>query len=198
MTLYILALIVLTSLIALNNHKILNAMMLNPYLVETKKEYYRFISSGFVHAGYLHLFVNCLTLYFFGPYVESTLGSYHLLAILFLGIIISDFPTYAKYRHDPSYRSLGASGGIASVVFTYILISPVSTIYIFFIPLPAFVFGGLFLIYSYYLSKQNSGDHINHSAHFYGAVTGIVYTLIFYPEVLIPFFEQLLSWRLEF
>jgi membrane associated rhomboid family serine protease len=195
-TLIVIGVMVATSLAALNNKTFYNAWIFNPTRIDSHKEYYRFLSSGFIHANYLHLFVNLFTLYFFGRFIEYNVGGFHMLAMLFLGIIISDFPSYSKYRHDSGYRSLGASGGVSSVVFSYIILSPVSTIYLFFIPVPAFIFGGLFLMYSYYQSKGESGDNINHTAHFYGSVVGILYTLVVRPEASITFFEQLISWRI--
>jgi membrane associated rhomboid family serine protease len=195
-TLIIIGVMVATSLAALNNKTFYNAWIFNPTRIDSHKEYYRFLSSGFIHANYLHLFVNLFTLYFFGRFIEYNVGGFHMLTMLFLGIVISDFPSYSKYRNDPGYRSLGASGGVSSIVFSYIMLSPVSTIYLFFIPVPAFIFGGLFLMYSYYQSKGESGDNVNHTAHFYGSVVGILYTLLVRPEASVTFFEQLISWRI--
>jgi membrane associated rhomboid family serine protease len=192
----IIAIMVASSLLALNNKKFYNAWIFNPSRIESHKEYYRFITSGFIHANYIHLFVNLFTLFFFGRFLEIHMGQWHLLAMLLLGIIISDFPSYAKHRNDPGYRSLGASGGVSSVVFAYIILSPVSTIYLFFLPVPAFIFGGLFLMYSYYQSQGESGDNVNHTAHFYGSVVGIVYTMIENPFSIINFFEELINWRI--
>ncbi len=192
----LICIIIVTSILALNNKKLFNAFILNPSRIDAHQEYYRFLTSGFIHANYLHLFVNMFTLFFFGSSIESKLGGIHLLAILLLGIIISDFPSYSKHRNNPSYRSLGASGGVSAIVFAYIILDPVSTIFLFFIPVPAFIFGGLFLMYSYYQSRNESGDNVNHTAHFYGSVVGIVYTLIVYPEASFTFFERLLSWRI--
>ncbi len=195
-TLILIGIMIATSLAALNNKKFYNAWIFNPSRIDEHKEYYRFLSSGFIHANYLHLFVNMFTLFFFGRFIEYHMGGFHMLAMLFLGIIISDFPSYTKHRHDPGYRSLGASGGVSSIVFSYIMLSPVSTIYLFFISVPAFIFGGLFLMYSYYQSRGESRDNVNHTAHFYGSVIGILYTLVIYPEASITFFEQLISWRI--
>ena len=192
----IIAFMVATGVLALNNKKFYDAWIFNPSRIELHKEYYRFLTSGFIHANYLHLFVNLFTLFFFGRFIENYMGGWHLLGMLILGIIISDFPSFKKYRNDPTYRSLGASGGVSSVVFAYIILSPVSTIYLFFLPVPAFIFGGLFLMYSYYQSQGESGDNVNHTAHFYGSVVGIVYTLLVYPEASITFFEQLINWRI--
>jgi len=196
MTLVLIAIISVASFVALNNRKFYDAWILNPYRMEDKKEYYRFLTSGLIHANFMHWFFNMFTFYFAASNIEYNIGGWHLLAILLLGIVLSDFPSFTKHRKDRGYRSLGASGGVAAVMFAFIMIQPVTTIRVFFIPMPAFVFGGLFLLYSYYQGKSESGDNVNHSAHFYGAVVGIVYILVLYPFTIVTFFEQLMSWRI--
>ena len=103
----------------------------------------------------------------FGP----TTGLLYFLLLYLGGIVVSDIPTYLRHRNDPGYRSLGASGGVASVIFSAILFNPVAGLYIFPLPIaiPGFIFGFLYLAYSYYMS-QRRGDNINHDAHFYGAL----------------------------
>jgi membrane associated rhomboid family serine protease len=196
MTLVLIGIMSAASFIALNNRKFYDAWILYPYRMEEKKEYYRFLTSGLIHASFIHWFFNMFTFYFAGNSIEYYIGGWHLLAILILGIVLSDLPSFMKHRHDRGYRSLGASGGVAAVMFAFIMTQPITTIRVFFIPMPAFVFGGLFLLYSYYQGKGQSGDNVNHSAHFYGAVVGIVYILILYPFTIVTFFEQLLSWRI--
>lgn len=196
MTFLLIGIISALSFIALNNRKFYDAWILNPYRIDQHNEYYRFITSGLIHANFIHWFFNMFTFYFAGSSIEYLLGSWHVLIILILGIIGSDLPTFIKYRTDRSYRSLGASGGVAAVMFAFIMMEPTTTIYVFFIPMPAFVFGGLFLLYSYYQNKAESGDNINHSAHFYGAVIGVAYMLVINPFTILTFFEQLLSWRI--
>lgn len=90
------------------------------------------------------------------------------------------------------YRSLGASGGVSGVIFSFILFQPMAKIGIMFIPVgvPAFVFGFLYLAYSYY-SANNQYDNINHEAHFYGAVAGMVITAVFVPEIIPHFIESI-------
>ncbi len=193
MTLILIAIISVASFIALNNRKFFDAWILYPYRMDEKKEYYRFITSGLIHSTVTHWGFNMFTFFFAGKNLEGDVGGFHLTAILILGIVISDFPTFVKHRHNRGYRSLGASGGVAAVMFASIMIHPLDTMLG---GLPAFVFAILYLLYSYYQSKSESGDNINHSAHFYGAVVGITYILVLNPFTLITFFEQLLSWRI--
>jgi len=107
-------------------------------------------------------------------------------------LILSDLPTVFKHKDDFHYNSLGASGAISAVLFSYILYNPLSKIYIMFIPIgiPAVVFGGLYLIYCAYASK-NSRDNINHDAHFFGALTGLIFTVIFVPGIIQHFIAAL-------
>ncbi len=188
----------IASFYAWNNHSIFHKWIFNPYQVSQKKQYFRFITSGFIHSDYIHLFFNMFTFYFFSRAIEVTflqlfgvLGIVYFLILYLVGIIVSDIPTYLRHKNNPGYNSLGASGGVASVVFSYILFFPTENLYLFaVVPIPGFILGILFIIYSYY--KGNStGDNINHDAHLYGALFGLVFTIILKPEVINSFIEQL-------
>jgi len=168
----------------------MNKLILTPYWVERKKEYYRFITSGFIHKDYLHLAFNMFSFYFFGDIVERWLGAPSFVLLYILALIISDIPTYLKYRNNSNYASLGASGAVSAIIFASILFHPVNLIFVYFIPVPAFIFGILFLAYSYYMDKR-SGDTTNHSAHFYGAVVGVVYVGILYPALVPAMFTTI-------
>jgi membrane associated rhomboid family serine protease len=110
----------------------------------------------------------------------------------FLAVAIADVWNLFKRRDDYSYRSLGASGGVSAVLFSYILLEPFGKIYMFFIPvgIPAFMFGGLYLLYCVYMANRAS-DNIGHTAHFTGSVFGFVFPLLFKPALLISFIEQI-------
>lgn len=162
------------SYLALNNPQVMNRLILTPYWVERKNEYYRFVTSGFIHANFMHLAFNMISLYFFGYLVESKLGGTLFTLLYLLALVISDIPTYLKYKNNSHYASLGASGAVSAIIFASILFYPVNLIFVYFIPVPAFLFAILYLAYSYYMDKR-SGDTVNHSAHFYGAVVGLVF-----------------------
>lgn len=194
----------LTSFLAWRSPSLLDSWLMNPYRIYSRGEYHRFLTSGFIHADVGHLLFNMLSLYFFGGIIEQIfsalfggLGPIYLIGFYLAGILVSDIPSYLKHRFDPGYNSLGASGGVSSVLFAAILFSPLSKIYIYFIPIgiPGFIFGGLYLAYSYYESKQNRGN-VNHDAHLYGALFGIVCMIAIYPQVLPQFIEQIASWRI--
>jgi membrane associated rhomboid family serine protease len=158
-----------------------------------KKEYYRIFSHAFIHADLWHLLFNMFSFYSFAFILESYLGHTKFFIVYFGSILASVYTCILKNQMNPVYRSLGASGGVSGVIFSFILFQPMSKIGIMFIPvgIPAFVFGFLYLAYSYY-SAENQYDNINHEAHFYGAVAGLVITAIFEPGV-VPHFIQAIS-----
>lgn len=182
--LFIIALTAIISIGAFNNGSLYNKLILWPKGMNDPKEYYRLLTSGFIHADWNHLIFNMLTLFFFGNGVEaifSSIGSPLLFVILYLtAIIISSLPSFIKNRNNSYYRSLGASGGVAAVLFTMVYYNPWDKLYVMFIPMPSIVFGVLYLVYSAYMSKKNI-DNINHGAHLWGAIYGLVYAFAFDP-----------------
>lgn len=191
------------SMYAWSNRELMEKWIFSPYLVSQRGQWYRFLTSGFLHADFVHLGFNLFAFYSFSPAVLSEFaGAYGIrggiAAFLLLyigGIILSDVPTYFRHRYDPGYRSLGASGGVSSVLFASILFYPVAAggggIIIFPLPIPIqpFLFGFLYLAYSYYQGRRR-GDNINHDAHFYGALFGVVVALALVPQAGLTFVEQ--------
>ena len=187
---------IITSLYAFYDHSIYGKFMLHPFSVSKGQNVYTLITSGLVHADWMHLFFNMFTFYAFAFALESSMGSWRFGILYFLGLVLSDLPTVFKHKDNFNYNSLGASGAISAVLFSYILYNPMSKIYIMFIPIgiPAVVFGILYLIYCAYASR-NSRDHINHDAHFFGALTGLIFTIIFVPGILQNFITMLTGGR---
>ena len=193
------------SLYAWNNYSIMNKWIMNPYSVHRNHEYYRFLTSGFLHADYGHLFFNMLSLYFFGANVEyyfsvlfgESTGSLLYAALYLIGIIVANYPDFAKYKNSSGYNALGASGGVSAVVFSAILFNPTATILIYFIPMPAFMYAVLYSFYSYYMSKRNL-DNIGHSAHLYGAGFGVVFTLLLKPALALSCMAQITEYLQRF
>ncbi|MEK6482135.1 rhomboid family intramembrane serine protease [Catalinimonas sp. 4WD22] len=198
-TIILIVISVAASLYAWNKPEVMYKWIFNPYSVYTKKEYWRFVTSGFIHQDYMHLFFNMFTLYFFGSVIEQyytylfggTTGIVLYIGMYLVAIIVSDVATYIKHRNDPSYNSLGASGGVSAIVFSAIMFDPTSNIYLFgLIGIPGFILGGLFLLYSYQRSKQMR-DRINHDAHLYGALFGVIFTIIIEPNVISHFISEI-------
>ena len=187
---------IITSLYAFYDHSLYGKFMLHPYTVSKGRNIYTLITSGLVHADWMHLFFNMFTFYAFAFTLESLIGSWQFGLLYFLGLVLSDLPTVIKHKDNFNYNSLGASGAISAVLFSYILFNPMSKLQIMFIPIgiPAVVFGILYLIYCAYASR-NSRDHINHDAHFFGALTGLIFTIIFVPGILQNFISMLTGGR---
>lgn len=181
-----------TSIYAFNDGGLLGKFMLHPYSVYRKSNIYTLITSGLVHGSWMHLIFNMFTFYAFAFALEATMGSVRFGILYFVSLVLSDIPTVIKYKNSFHYHSLGASGAISGVLFSYILFYPLNTLMIFPLPIPiwAALFGVLYLIYSYYMS-QNSRDHINHDAHLYGALTGIIFTIIMVPGIVPHFFASI-------
>jgi membrane associated rhomboid family serine protease len=160
-----------------NNHPHrLERMLFITNRIRFFKEYDRLFLSGFIHSGILHLLFNCLTLYFFGPVLESLIGPI-LFLLLYLGSIIGGNLYCLIMRYDEhSYAALGASGGVLGVIFAFILLNPFSvlSLMIFPIPIPAWLFGILFTLTSIVLSqlKQAQEARISHEGHLGGALIG--------------------------
>jgi membrane associated rhomboid family serine protease len=154
---------------------IIGRNLLRPYHVARQGEYGTLITCGFVHADFAHLFFNGLTMFFFGPPLEQTIGTTKFLALYFIGLLISSLGTVLKHRNDPDYASLGASGAILAVLFAYIVYYPTQMLYLYFaLPVPAVLFAFGYLAYTWWASK-NSRDRINHDAHLDGALTGLIF-----------------------
>src|SRR5687767_5782726 len=186
-TLIIIVSTVLVSIMAFNNSQVMENLIFYPPAVTEKNQYYRFITCGFIHADIAHLAFNMISFYLFSnalvePAFMAYFGDYGRAALLImylLALIVSLLPTYAKNKMNTQYRSLGASGAVSAVVFAGIMISPLSQLGFFIIPpvIPGFIFGPLYLVLSAYLDKRG-GDNINHSAHIWGALFGVIFLII--------------------
>jgi membrane associated rhomboid family serine protease len=191
-TLILIIITALVSVSAFNSQKVYDDLIMYPPAVD-RGQFWRLLTSGFIHADWQHLLFNMLTLYFFGEAIEAVMqtiaGPFGFWGLYLGGILVSDIPSYLKNRGNSRYASLGASGGVSSVVFAFILFAPWS--WFSFPPVPAIVYGIGYLWYCVYMSKRGS-DNVNHDAHFWGALYGIVFTIVAQPTVLTYFFNQLM------
>lgn len=195
-TVIIIIITCIISFTAFSSEKITNDLIFWPPMIKEKHQYYRFVTSGLIHADIPHLAFNMITLYFFGRLVEEYLftpriGKTGYLLFYIAGIIVSEIPSYIRHRNNYSYRSLGASGAVTAVLFSFILLAPWQTIYVFFLPVPAIIFAALYVGYSIYMDRKG-GDNVNHSAHLWGAAWGVVFTLFMEPEIINRFLDQLM------
>ena len=186
---------VAVSWFAFNNPRLLDRLLLWPPAIQRQHQYDRFVTHGFVHADWQHLLFNMITLYFFGRMVESLfapyIGAIGFLLFYLSAIVVAMLPTYLRHRHDPRYRSLGASGAVSAVLFVFILAAPWSMIFVFFLPVPAILYAVMYVGYSVW-ADRNAHDNINHSAHLWGAGYGLLFTVMMEPRVIPYFLQQLM------
>jgi membrane associated rhomboid family serine protease len=195
-TLVIVAITCITSFVAFSNEKLMNEFIFYPPPITRDNQWYRFITSGFIHNDIQHLAFNMFTLYFFGNNWEAAyndylgLGKIWYIVLYFCALIVSQIPSYIKNRNNYHYRSLGASGAVSAIVFSMILLMPWSTLYVFVLPVPAIIYAVLYLSYTIYMSRKG-GDSINHDAHLWGAIFGVIFSIVLKPEVLSIFLEAI-------
>jgi membrane associated rhomboid family serine protease len=184
-TIIIIAATSIVSFIAFNNHNLLDQFIFYPPAVR-RGQIYRFFSCGLIHADFGHLIFNMIALYMFGEMVEmefvgifGPMGKLVYLAMYILALAASVIPTYINNKDNYHYRSLGASGAVSAVIFAGILFQPLLPMGLFFIPVYVygFIFGFIYLLVSGLLDKRGGGN-INHSAHIFGALFGIAFTII--------------------
>ena len=190
-TIVIIIITCIVSFLSFSNSDLENKLIFYPPAVSQNNEWYRFFSCGLIHKDIPHLLFNMYALYLFGQgqgesgvefdfiFIFKDLGKllYLLLYVAALGVCL--IPTYNSHKNNSQYRSLGASGAVSAVVFAYILFNPMQGVGLIFLPIfiPGFLFGIIYLLISYWLSKKG-GSNINHSAHIWGALFGIVFVLI--------------------
>jgi membrane associated rhomboid family serine protease len=193
------------SLWAFNNREVFSKLQFNPYQVYHRKEYYRLLSHGFIHADWMHLIVNMIVLFSFGTVVEyyfnqlESEGLMHYAGVWYVGmyltaIVIASLTTLKKQKDNWVYNAVGASGAVSAVLFCSIFFSPLNKIYIMgILPIPGIIFGPLYLVYCQYMGRQNS-DNINHDAHFIGSVYGFLFPLLISFSLYHYFLAQLMNW----
>lgn len=198
LTYTLIAITVLVSMLCFNNAQLFDKLSLKPYRVVHANEWYRLITHGFVHADWMHLFVNMFTFWSFGQYIENAFqymgfGKWAFLLLYFGGMIVASVNDIIRYRNASWYTSIGASGAVAAVLFTAIFLNPWDKILLFAaIPIPGIVFGLLYLAYCQYMARRG-GDHINHNAHFYGAVFGFIFPILLEPRLFQVFIQHFIK-----
>ncbi len=185
---------------ALRNPAVLNNFIFNPYATWHRKQWHRLVTSGLIHVNWWHLLINMFVLYFFGTNVEKLfiamwgLAKGELLFFLFYfsAVAVANIPDLFKYRDQPYYNALGASGAVSAMVFANILIDPWAKFFIFPIPIPipAIIFGIFYLLYESSMARRGM-DGVGHNAHFWGAVYGLVFPVILQPALLGHFITEL-------
>lgn len=183
----IIGITVLISYNTFNDPNLFDKLHFSAYRIKHNKEYYRFLSNVLIHADPTHLLFNMMSLFFLGGSLEKMLtydlgiqmGTIHFLGIYITGGFVANIYAFSRHADNPEYRSVGASGAVSAVIFAALLWYPEMELYLMFIPIPipAYIFGPLFLAFEYFGFKRGRGN-IAHDAHIGGALMGIVYVLI--------------------
>jgi len=185
----------IVSVMSFSNRELFDKLKFNAYYIKHSKETWRFFSYGLVHGGWGHLLINMFVLWSFGDIVESFLlqsfglkGELYFVLLYVAGIIFSTLVDFKNNKENIYYNAVGASGAVSAVVFASILIFPGGSIFVFPIPIPipSWLFGVLYLAYSAYMAKRGT-DNVGHTAHFWGALVGVVFMIIVAPQVFASF-----------
>ena len=181
----LIAITCLVSWLAFNNRKLADRLILWPPAIDKHKQYDRLVTYGFIHADFMHLLFNMMTLYFFGPIVLQAFGEVGFLVVYFGSILLGNLFSLYLYQNQSWYSAIGASGGVSGILFASIAMIPDLGIYFFFIPIPipGYIFGLLYFGYSVYsMLNPRQHDNIGHAAHMGGAFFGLVYAVALQPE----------------
>lgn len=203
------------SLIAFSNESLMRKSLFNPYLVVQNNEWHRVLAHAFVHGNLIHLLFNMYVLYQFGQLIETIFtsadvfarlfptlefwgvsrGKLYFVLLYFGGLLAATLPAFRKHSDNPHYNSLGASGAVSAVVLGIIILLPTMSLYLFFIPIPipAFVIGGAYLVYEYFMSKRMSTG-IAHDAHLWGGLFGLVFLLLIKPAFGLHFIQSIAAY----
>ncbi len=197
-TVLIIVVTCIISFVAFNDQQLMENMVYYPYKIVRQKEYYRILSGAFVHADPTHLFVNMFSFYSFGTFVENEFSYYFhekglvLYVILYFGAVaFAGVVDFLRHKNNYYYRAVGASGGVAAIIFAAILFNPLGELSLYFIiPISAIIFGPLYIAYCIYMDKRG-GDNIGHMAHLSGSVFGFVFPILLQPGLLARFVKLL-------
>lgn len=200
-TIILIAINILVSYQAFQKHDLLEKLKHWPYIEKRGKEFYRLVTGTFVHGDMMHLIFNMYALYTFGSILENqfvevfggTAGRMNYLLVYLISGIIANMMTYHKNQDNGSFASVGASGSVSGIMFSFIIFYPwVELLLFFIIPIPGVIASVLYLLYSSYAARKGHGM-IDHSAHFWGAVAGFVLTILFKPALFTFFTDQIMS-----
>lgn len=186
LTVIIIAITCVVSFIGFSNQNLIDDLIFYPPAISNRKQWYRFITCGFIHADIPHLAFNMYSFYMFGQAIEDAFselyggaGKFMFMLLYLSALVVCLLPTYFKNQDNYHYKSLGASGAVSAIVFAFIFLAPLQGVGLILIPVyaPAFIFGVIYLGVTYYLAKRGTSN-INHSAHFWGSIYGIVFLII--------------------
>lgn len=178
----LIAITCLTSYLGLNNQLIFQRYQFHIGEIIQNKQYRRLWTSAFLHADFMHLLFNMLTLYFFHGIIVRLFGIVWFFVLYFVAVVVGNLFSLWLYQNRPSYRAIGASGGVSGILFAAIALQPLSTIFLYFIPITAWIFATLYFAYSVWsLLNPRPNDNTGHAAHLGGAIMGMLFIAVMMP-----------------
>lgn len=184
-TLFLTIITIIFSFQGFQNKRFFDTYAFNVDGILKYKEYYRMISSGFLHGSWFHLIFNLYTFFSFGESLESVVGSTNFLFVYLISLIGGNILALIIHRFEGAYTAIGASGAVCGIIFASIAIFPEMQIGMFLIPLSisSWMYGLLFVLITIYGIKSRRSN-IGHEAHLGGALIGMLLAVGLYPEVL--------------
>jgi membrane associated rhomboid family serine protease len=177
-TMFIIIITGIVTYMGFNDHSLFEKYKFSVLGIQ-RGEYYRYITSAFLHADWTHFFVNMLTMYFFGDHIETWFGTQNYLIVYFGGILAGNYLSYYFNKQNAWYAAIGASAGVNAIIFLAITMEPMMRLYLyFFIPVYGFIFALGYLWYTT-MGTQNQQSNIGHEAHLGGAIAGVASALLF-------------------
>lgn len=145
------------------------------------------ITYMFLHGGLMHLFLNMLWLFFFGPEVEHTLGTRQFVRFYFLcgmfGVLFTFIPLF---MWGESVSVFGASGAVMGVMVAYATINPERQFFLFPLPIPINARALVLIVIAMNILNAFQGGNTSVATHLGGMAVGFIYMK------LIP---QIHKWR---
>ncbi len=163
---------------------------LKPSNILQGKYLWTFLTSMFMHAGFLHIFVNMFSLFFIGTLLQRILGQkrylyFYLIAGIFAGLffvaltfLTKDFSWADSLVGSVDSLAVGASGALFGLIGLMMFLTPNLPVYIMFIPIPIkikYAAPGMLIVL--WLISAAGNIPIGNTAHLGGLIAGLVYGL---------------------
>lgn len=199
LTIILIATITVTTIYAFNHSDFYYKYSFNVGAIKNDKEYYRIITSAFIHVDYTHLIFNMVTLFSFAESVEIGYSSFVIFLSFLLSVIGGGVYSLINNWKNDNYSAVGASGGVCGIIYSSIFLMESGSINLMFIPIPIpdYIYAVLFILVSHYLMKKGT-DNIGHDAHLGGAFTGVIYAICVIPWVFMQEIHIILAMFLPF
>lgn len=188
----------LISIYAFINRNFFESWLFKVGEISQGREYWRLVTSGFLHVDFFHLLFNMYSLFCFGVIAEGIFndsygysGPATFVVFYLAAIFFSDLPSLLMQRRNPDYSSAGASGAISALIALVVIARPDTQIGFNAAPglgggtavegttvaIPGVLYLAVYLVISVIFTFRKNSQ-INHLAHFAGAIFGLLVGLV--------------------